>query len=135
MCEGSTSCTEQYDEDVYPFENEAGSVLHVGLGNCRVGLKDRKTERWIKHTEGYIRFILVHDTMDILETFFLALQKKPIDKSTLMFCLPILLVSVIRHQKKPFQFFMHVERPEFAAFWDLLEQGIPSFRSPKVPSN
>jgi len=25
VCEGSTSCTEQYDEDVYPFENEARS--------------------------------------------------------------------------------------------------------------
>lgn len=45
VCEGSMSCTEQYDEDVYPFENEAGSVLHVGLGNCRVGLKDRKVDK------------------------------------------------------------------------------------------
>ena len=45
LYEGSKSCPEQDDEDVYPFENEAGRVLHhLGLGNCRVGLKDRKVD-------------------------------------------------------------------------------------------
>ena len=46
LYEGSKSCPEQDDEDVYPFENEAGRVLHhLGLGNCRVGLKDRKVDK------------------------------------------------------------------------------------------